>query len=73
MENGEIVIYQNNEGDIKLDVCLEDETVWLTQDQMAALFGKAKSAINEHIKMFLLKVNSRKKWLFGISELPLNM
>jgi hypothetical protein len=30
MENGEIVIYQNNEGDIKLDVRLEDETVWLS-------------------------------------------
>jgi hypothetical protein len=31
-------------------VRLEEETVWLTQDQMAALFGKAKSTINEHIK-----------------------
>jgi hypothetical protein len=31
-------------------VRLEEETVWLTQDQMAMLFGKAKSTINEHIK-----------------------
>lgn len=48
--NGEILIYQNSEGNIKIDVHLEDETVWLTQDQMATLFGKAKSTINEHIK-----------------------
>ena len=48
--NSEILIYQNREGDIKIDVRLEDETVWLTQDQMAVLFGKAKSTISEHIK-----------------------
>jgi hypothetical protein len=48
--NSEILIYQNREGDIKIDVRLEDETVWLTQDQMAVLFGKTKSTISEHIK-----------------------
>jgi hypothetical protein len=48
--NSDIIIYQNQEGNIKIDVRLEEETVWLTQDQMAALFGKAKSTINEHIK-----------------------
>ncbi len=48
--NSEILIYQNTNGSIKVDVRLEDETVWLTQDQMATLFGKAKSTINEHIK-----------------------
>lgn len=50
MNNGEIIIYQNPDGNIKIDVRLEEETVWLTQDQMATLFGKAKSTINEHIK-----------------------
>lgn len=50
MKQGEILIYQNQEGNIKVDVRLEEETVWLTQDQMALLFGKAKSTINEHIK-----------------------
>lgn len=50
MDNiGEILIYQNQEGNIKIDVRLEEETVWLTQEQMALLFGKAKSTINEHI------------------------
>lgn len=48
--NSEIIIYQNPEGNIKIDVRLEEETVWLTQDQMASLFGKAKSTISEHIK-----------------------
>ena len=49
MNTGEILIYQNQEGNIKIDVRLEDETIWLTQEQMAVLFGKAKSTINEHI------------------------
>jgi hypothetical protein len=48
--NSEIIIYQNTDGNIKIDVRLDEETVWLTQDQMATLFGKAKSTINEHIK-----------------------
>ncbi len=50
MNNSEIIIYQNPDGNIKIDVRLEEETVWLTQDQMAILFGKAKSTISEHIK-----------------------
>lgn len=48
--NTQILIYQSNDGSIKLDVHLEDETVWLTQEQIAQLFGKAKSTISEHIK-----------------------
>lgn len=50
MPDSNILIYQNQDGSIKIDVQLEDETVWLTQEQMALLFGKAKSTINEHIK-----------------------
>ena len=50
MNTSDILIYQNQDGSIKIDVRLEDETVWLTQEQMAVLFGKAKSTINEHIK-----------------------
>jgi hypothetical protein len=49
MNNSEILIYQNPNGNIKIDVRLEDETVWLTQDQMATLFGKGRSTIAEHI------------------------
>ncbi len=49
MNTGEILIYQNQDGNIKIDVRLEEETVWLTQDQMAQLFGKGRSTITEHI------------------------
>ena len=47
--NSEIVIYQNKNGNIKIDVHLEDESVWLTQAQMGQLFGKDKRTISEHI------------------------
>jgi hypothetical protein len=47
--NSEILIYQNSDGNIKIDARLEEETVWLTQDQMAALFGKGRSTVAEHI------------------------
>ena len=48
-KKGEILIYQNSSGNIKIDVHLQDATVWLTQDQMALLFGKNKRTISEHI------------------------
>ena len=47
---GEIVIYQSEEGKAAIDVILQDETVWVTQEQMVSLFGKAKSTISEHLK-----------------------
>ncbi len=47
--NSEIILYKNPEGNIKIDVRLEEETVWLTQDQMATLFGKGRSTVTEHI------------------------
>lgn len=45
----EIIIYQNTEGSIKVDVRLEEETVWLSQAQMGQLFDKDKRTISEHI------------------------
>lgn len=50
MNAGEIIIYQNTEGNIKIDVRLEEETVWLTQAQLCELFQKSKATISEHIK-----------------------
>jgi len=47
--NNDIIIYQSEDGKIRLDVRLENETVWLSLDQMAVLFGKSKSTINEHV------------------------
>ncbi len=49
LPNNDIIIYQNTDGNIKIDVRLEEETVWLTQAQMAELFGKGRSTITEHI------------------------
>lgn len=49
MNSGEILIYQSTEGTIKIDVRLEQETVWLSQSQIALLFGKGRSTITEHI------------------------
>lgn len=57
MKTGEILIYQNQDGNTKIDVHLEEETVWLTQAQMAVLFGKAQTTIQNTFKMFLKKVN----------------
>lgn len=48
--SSELLIYQSDSGHIKVDVRLEDETVWLTQAQMAELFGKGRSTITEHIR-----------------------
>ncbi len=48
--NSELIIYTTEDGVSKVDVTFQDDTVWLTQDQMAELFQKSKSTINEHIK-----------------------
>lgn len=46
----EILIYQSSNGKVKLDVMLENETIWLSQKQLCELYGKSKSTISEHIK-----------------------
>jgi hypothetical protein len=51
MENkGEIIIYQNKENNVSLNVRLEEENVWLTQQQMAELFHTSRTNVVEHIK-----------------------
>ena len=49
-EHGEIILYQTEDGLTKIDVRFEDETVWLTQAQMADLFQSSRSNIVEHIQ-----------------------
>ena len=44
-----IIIYKTDDGQTKLQVKIEDETVWLTQDQLAELFEKSRTTITEHI------------------------
>lgn len=48
--DNKIVIYQTADGKTQLDVKLENETVWLTQAQMAELFNSSKANVSEHIK-----------------------
>lgn len=49
-KDNQIVIYQSEDGKSELQVSLQEDTVWLTQAQMAALFGKDVRTINEHLK-----------------------
>ena len=49
-EKNKIIIYTDDSGLTKIDVKLEDETLWLTQAQMCALYQTSKSNVSEHIK-----------------------
>lgn len=65
----EIILFENQ--NVKLEVNMQDETVWLTQEQMSLLFDKSKSTINEHIKNIykdgeLIEEDTMRK--FGNSE-----
>ena len=48
-QKGEIVIYTSEDGSISLDTKLENDTIWLSQKQMAELFDKNVRTVNEHI------------------------
>ena len=70
-KNGEIILYEWDNWQLKIEVRLQNETVWLSQDQMAQLFWKSRSTINEHIKNIyeeweLLETDTLHK--FGNSE-----
>ena len=70
-QNSEIIIYQTEANETRIQTRLHNETVWLTQEQMATLFGKAKSTINEHIKNIYAEQEleeSQTLQKFGISE-----
>lgn len=51
---GEIVLFQSPDGEVRLDVKLERETVWLSLDRMAKLFGRDKSVISRHLRKFFV-------------------
>jgi len=50
-EPAEFLLYQTEDGQTRLEVRLQDETVWLTQKRMAELFQKNVRTINEHIRV----------------------
>ena len=49
-DKGQIILYQTQDGESKIEVTLANETVWLSADQMAELFQRNKSTISRHIK-----------------------
>ena len=53
MDKGQIILYQTPDGEAKIEVRLENDTVWLSADQMAELFQRNKSTISRHIKNVL--------------------
>jgi hypothetical protein len=50
---GEVVLYESPDGEVRLEVRLEHESIWLTQKQMAELFGRERSVITRHIQRAL--------------------
>jgi len=48
-DNSGFLLYNAPDGEVRIEVALEDETVWLTQKAMAELFGVSKSTISEHL------------------------
>ena len=50
MKENKVIIYTTNDGKTKIDVKLEEETLWLTQAQMCELYQTSKSNVSEHIK-----------------------
>lgn len=49
-QRGEVVVYEAPDGRVRVDVRLERETVWLTQQQMAELFGRERSVVTKHVR-----------------------
>ena len=53
MDKGQVILYQTPDGESKIEVRLENDTVWLSADQMAELFQRNKSTISRHVKNVL--------------------
>lgn len=64
----DFILYISNDGNVKVEVTLQDETIWLTQKSIGELFGKSKATISEHIKKIYEEGDYRCIQLFGISE-----
>lgn len=70
-KSGDILLYQTEDGKAKVEVIFESDTIWLTQDQMAELYQKSKSTINEHLKNIFAEgelIENEVMTKFGISE-----
>lgn len=68
MNTGEIILYQTSDGATSLDVKLEQETIWLTQKQIAELFGTKRPAITKHLKNIFLSGELEENMVCSILE-----
>jgi len=66
---GQFLVYEAEDGQFKIDVRLEDETVWLTQQLMAELFQATKQNVGQHLKIFFRRRVARK---FSCKEILYN-
>lgn len=67
-EYGEILIYQTDDGQTNIEVKIEDDTVWLTQQQMSELFQTSRTNVVEHIKH--IYEEGELDEIFNLSEFP---
>lgn len=67
-QKGEIIIYTSDDGSISLDTKLENDTIWLTQKQMAELFGVKTPAISKHLKNIFAEGELNEKVVISILE-----
>lgn len=72
-DKGEIVIYQTQDGITQLDVWLDGETVWITQEQMAQLFERDRTAIGRHISNIFAEGKLDKNMVCANLHTPLSM
>jgi len=68
MEKGEIVLYQSQDGTTRLDVIVGNDTVWLTQAQIARLFSVKQLAISKHLKNIFLSEELHESSVYSILE-----
>ena len=71
--NGNIIIYQTEDGLTKIDVNIQGETVWLSLDLMAELFQRDKSTISRHIKNIFSEGELSPEAVVANLQQPLNM
>lgn len=70
-QDSNMIIYTTDDGKVNLDVQIDNDSVWLTQQQIAKLYGKAVSTINEHLKNIFEEEELHEDCCikkFGISE-----
>ena len=70
---GQILLYQTPDGESRIEVRLEGETVWLNLEQMAELFSATSPPFPDTSRMCLRRENWTGKWLLQNTQLPLNM